>query len=163
MKIRWTVLISFCLGISVAGFARAVADPVNPPQESTTESVFQQELINIQKAFLDALDKGNSEYLKSTVADDFMVVGTNGDTSGKAELVRYVQPQERPGPKPFFYDFHVVRLDADCAVVTYNAVFHGAPLDRYQHLSDAWVKQDGQWKLKFEQATINLWSAHDLD
>jgi len=42
-------------------------------------------------------------------------------------------------------------------------VFHGAPLERYQHLSDTWVEQSGAWKLKFQQSTLNLWSAHDLD
>jgi hypothetical protein len=30
-------------------------------------------------------------------------------------------------------------------------------------LSDTWVKQGGQWKLKFQQSTLNLWSSHDLD
>jgi hypothetical protein len=48
-------------------------------------------------------------------------------------------------------------------VVTYKAVFPGSELDKYQHLSDSWVKQNGQWKLKFQQSTLNLWSAHDLD
>jgi len=24
---------------------------------------------------------------------------------------------------------------------------------RYQHISDLWVKQDDQWRLKFQQAT----------
>jgi hypothetical protein len=143
--------------------ALAGAAPVNTPQQAPASSGFEQELINTQKAFLDAIERGDTEYVKNAVADDFIVIGTNGDSSGKAELVHYVHPSEKPEAKPFLYQWHVVELDADCAVVTYNAVYHGAPIDRYQHLSDTWVKQNGQWKLKFEQTTVNLWSAHDLD
>jgi hypothetical protein len=45
------------------------------------------------------------------------------------------------------------------AVVTYDAVVREAPQEdqgappRYQHFSSVWVKQGGQWKLKFHQAT----------
>ncbi len=161
MKIWWSILV--LLAMSVATLALAGGAPVNSPPQASAASSFDQELINTEKAFLDALERGDAEYVKNAVADDFMVIETNGDSSGKSELVHYVRPPEKPEPKPFLYQFHVVQLDSDCAVVTYNAVFHGAPIDRYQHLSDTWVKQDGQWKLKFQQTTVNLWSAHDLD
>lgn len=163
MKIGWSVLTIVCLAMIMTAAALAAEAPVNVPQQASTASAFQQELINTEKAFLDAMERGDAAYVKNAVADDFMVIETNGDASGKAELVHGVKPPEKPGPKPFLYQWHVVQLDSDCAVVTYNAVLHGAPIDRYQHLSDTWVKQDGQWKLKFEQTTVNLWSAHDLD
>ena len=161
MKIRWSVVTIFCLLI-MAGAAVA-AGPINRPQQEPTASSFQQELINTEKAFLDALERGDQQYVKNAVADDFMVIETNGDASGKADLVHAIKAPEKPEPKPLLYQWHVVKLDQDCAVVTYNAVIHGAPIDRYQHLSDTWVKQGGQWKLKFQQTTVNLWSAHDLD
>lgn len=151
------------LAMMMTAVALAGAATVNTPQQVPASSAFEQELINTQKAFLDAVERGDTEYVKKAVADDFMVIGTSGDASGKAELVHYVHPSEKPEAKPFLYQWHVIELDADCAVVTYNAVYHGAPIDRYQHLSDTWVKQNGQWKLKFEQTTVNLWSAHDLD
>lgn len=151
------------LAMMMTAVALAGAATVNTPQQVPASSAFEQELINTQKAFLDAVERGDTEYVRNAVADDFMVIGTSGDASGKAELVHYVHPSEKPEAKPFLYQWHVIELDADCAVVTYNAVYHGAPIDRYQHLSDTWVKQNGQWKLKFEQTTVNLWSAHDLD
>jgi hypothetical protein len=161
MKIRWSVVTIFCLVI-MAGVAVAGA-PTSRPQQEPAASSIQQELINTEKAFLDALERGDQQYVNNAVADDFMIIETNGDASGKADLVHGVKPPEKPEPKPFLYQWHVVELDQDCAVVTYNAVIHGAPIDRYQHLSDTWVKQGGQWKLKFQQTTVNLWSAHDLD
>ena len=159
MRPWWIVFIAFCLVPSVATAARSGALPA--PPESSAASL-DEELMNTQKAFLDALDRGDAAYVRNAVADDFMLIETNGDSSGKAELVRGIKP-EKPGEKPILYDFNVVSLNPDCAVVTYKAVFHGAPIDRYQHLSYTWVKQAGQWKLKFQQATVNLWSAHDLD
>jgi hypothetical protein len=163
MKIRCSVLTIACVVLTMTTVALAGEAPVNTPHQAPAASAFDQELINTEKAFLDAVERGDSEYVKNTVADDFMVIETTGDSSGKAELVHSVRPPQKPEPKPFLYQFHVVQLDSDCAVVTYNAVIHGAPIDRYQHLSDTWVKQGGQWKLKFQQTTVNLWSAHDLD
>lgn len=159
MKIA--VITSFCL-VLAAATAASGASPANTAQESS-QSSFQQELVSAQKAFLEAMARGDAQYLKNTVADDFMSIETNGDSSGKSELVRGIKP-ERPGTKrPILYEFNVVQLDSDCAVVSYKAVLNGAAIDRYQHLSYTWVKQAGQWKLKFQQTTVNLWSAHDLD
>jgi hypothetical protein len=154
------LLILFCVTCVVPLFA-AEPLPTNTPHQQPT--ALQQELIQVQKAFLDAQDRGDAEYVKNAVADDFMVIETNGDGSGKYDLVHSVHPTEHAGPKPILYDFNVVQLDADCAVVSYKAVFPGSQIERYQHRSDTWVKEGGQWKLKFEQATLNLWSAHDLD
>ncbi|HVO60337.1 MAG TPA: nuclear transport factor 2 family protein [Terriglobales bacterium] len=163
MNIRWSVLAPVGMAMMMTAVAAAAGRPVNAPQQASTASAFDQELINTEKAFLDAMERGDAEYIKNAVADDFVVIQTNGDSSGKSELVHYVHPQQKREPKPFLYEWHVVQLDQDCAVVTYNAVLHGAPIDRYQHLSDTWVKQGGQWKLKFQQTTVNLWSAHDID
>lgn len=162
MKICRSATTIACFTVILTAVAVAAKTPTMPQQVPAT-SAFAQELIDNEKAFLDALERGDREYVNKAVADDFMVIETNGDSSGKSELIHFVHPSEKPQAKPFLYQWHVVELDPDCAVVTYNAVIHGAPIDRYQHLSDTWVKQNGQWKLKFQQATVNLWSAHDLD
>jgi len=135
-------------------------DGVTP--QSPTSSI-QQEMIDLQMAFVDAQERGDAEYVASALADDFTSIETNGDSSGKNEFLRDVHPPERPGPSPILYGFKVIELDDACAVVTYNAVFPGKQMERYQHLSDTWVKLGDKWKLKFQQSTLNLWSAHDLD
>ncbi len=153
-------LFALPLCLLLAALAQAAGPAANVSQASNTSPV-QQELIQTEKAFLDALERGDADYVKNAVADDFLLIAPNGDTAGKAEIVD-VRPPERPGPKPILYDFKVVQLDDDCAVVTVNAVFPGGQMERYQHLSNTWVKHGGQWKLKFQQSTLNLWSAHDL-
>jgi hypothetical protein len=162
MKIRRMIAFSFCLSLLLSLLGRAGEANGDTPQQSNQPSV-QQELISVQKAFLDAQQRGDAQYIKNAVADDFMLIETDGNNSGKADFVRDVQPPEHPGLSPILYDFKVVQLDEGCVVVAYKAVFPGSHLERYQHLSGTWVKQAGQWKLKFQQSTLNLWSAHDLD
>jgi hypothetical protein len=139
----------------------AAAELQHPPQPKPLNP-FEQSLVDTQKAFLQAVDRGDAAYVKNAVADDFVVIATNGDTGSKAELVDSVHPSKHEGKPPMLYDFQVVTLSDSAAVVTYKVAAPGGGLDRYQHLSDTWVKQGDQWKLKFEQTTINLWSAHDL-
>lgn len=123
-------------------------------------SASRQELVDLQKAFIAAQERGDAEYVKNAVASGFTAIDTNGDTTDRADFIR-VQPNEKPGESPMVYDFKVVQLDQDCAVVTYNGVFSSNPRERYQHVSDVWVNEDGHWKVKFQQITLNLWSAHD--
>jgi hypothetical protein len=162
MKIQRTGVCVLCLALMPLIAARAGNTSSDAPPQSNP-SAFQQELIRTQKAFQDAQDRGDAEYVRNAVADDFLSVETNGNSTGKKEFVRDIHPSEHPEPSPILYEFDVVQLDEGCAVVTYKAVFPGSQLEKYQHLSDTWVKQAGQWKLKFQQSTLNLWSAHDLD
>lgn len=160
MNLRQMISFAFCLALTLSIFDRA--GEAKTPQQSDV-SAMQQELINTQKAFLDAQARGDVQYVKGAVADDFVFVETNGDSTGKIDLVRGVHAPEHPEPSPILYDFHVVQLDESCAVVSYKAVYPDNHTEKYQHLSDTWVKQGGQWKLKFQQSTLNLWSSHDLD
>lgn len=117
-------------------------------------------LVALQKAFIAARERGDAEYVKNAVANGFTGIETNGNTADRAEFIR-VRPDGKPGESPMLYDFKVIPLGENCAVVTYNGVFSSNPRERYQHVSDVWVNEDGHWKLKFQQITLNLWSAHD--
>lgn len=138
----------------------AAAELAHPPQPKPL-SAFAQQLIDTQKAFLDAIHRGDKNYVQNAVAEDFRGISTNGDTGTKAELVEYVHPSKHEGANPTLYDFEVVPLSDTAAVVMFKLAEPGG-YERYQHISNTWVKDGGQWKLKFEQTTLNLWSAHDL-
>jgi hypothetical protein len=128
--------------------------------QQAAASAFPQELVAVQKEFIAAQERGDAEYLKNAVASGFTGIETNGEKTDRAEFIG-VRPDEKPAESPMLYDFRVIQLDENCAVVTYNGVFPNNPRDRYQHVSDVWVNEDGHWKLKFQQITLNLWSAHD--
>jgi hypothetical protein len=129
-------------------------------QTSKPASALDQRLVDQQKQFLQATDNKNSTAVDRAIADDFRGIGTNGDFYDKSEVVESAQKGTPKDTRA--YDFHVVKLNDDSAVVAYNLIVPGEH-PRYRHMSDTWAKIDGQWKLKFRQITPNLWSASDLD
>jgi hypothetical protein len=142
-----TVLVGVTLALSQAPSSKLV-------------STFDQQLIDQQKQFLQATQAKQTNVVDRAVADDFQGIGTNGDFYDKSEVVESAEkgmPQDTRA-----YDFHVVKLNDDSAVVAYNLIVPGEH-PRYRHMADTWARIDGQWKLKFRQITPNLWSANDLD
>jgi hypothetical protein len=142
-----TVLVSVTLALSQTPSSKPV-------------SAFDQQLIDQQKQFLQATQSKNVTVADRVVADDFQGIATNGDFYDKSEVVESAQKGQPKDTRA--YDFHVVKLNNDSAVVAYNLIVPGEH-PRYRHMADTWAKIDGQWKLKFRQITPNLWSANDLD
>jgi hypothetical protein len=123
-------------------------------------SAFEQQLIDHQKQFLDACLNKNSNLVDLAIADDFKGIQTNGDFYDKGEVVETARTGMPANVRA--YDFVVVKLSDDSAVVAYNLIVPGER-PRYRHMADTWAKIDGQWKLKFRQITPNLWSEKDVD
>jgi hypothetical protein len=123
-------------------------------------SAFEQQLIDHQKQFLDACLNKNSTLVDAAIADDFKGIQTNGDFYDKGEVVETARTGTPANIRA--YDFVVVKLSDDSAVVAYNLIVPGER-PRYRHMADTWAKIDGQWKLKFRQITPNLWSEKDVD
>jgi len=128
-------------------------------QTSKPASAFEQQLIDQQKRFLEASRLKNETTIDRAVADDFQGIETNGDLYDKDELVESAQDVPKGARS---YDFRVVKLTNDSAVVAYNLIVPGEH-PRYRHMADTWAKIDGRWQLKFRQITPNLWSANDLE
>jgi hypothetical protein len=145
----------FLLSIILAATSLACAQTSAKPLSS-----FDQELVNQEKQFFEHLGAKDSPYVNASVSLDFKGVGTNGDFYDRSELIGIAQEGL---PKDWrIYDINVVRLNDSSAVVSYNQIIPRSH-PRYLHMSDTWAKENGQWKLKFQQATPNLWSAQDLD
>ena len=137
------------------------------PQAALTR--FEQSLLDAEKTLINAADRGDVQYVENTLAADFVSVGSNGDTDPRSEFMNGVRAaksestQSKPvEEKTMLYFFRVVPLSEAAAVVSYDIVRPGDH-PRYLHISDAWVQQAGQWKLKFQQATPKIWSAADVD
>jgi ketosteroid isomerase-like protein len=128
---------------------------------------FQKMIGAMDRNLRQAMDSGDLDAVRSAVADDFVGISSNGDTDGKSDLLegaRFAKMAKPPkeDQKPILYFFSVVPLNESAAVITYDEVRPG-DYPRYLHVSHTWVKEGDAWKLKFEQATPNLWSATDLD
>jgi hypothetical protein len=138
----------------------SVTQALSQTPSSKPVSAFEQQLIDQQKQFLQAIQTKNATVVDRAVADDFQGIATNGDFYDRSEVV---ESAEKGMPKDTrAYDFRVFKLNDDSAVVAYNLIVPGEH-PRYRHMADTWARIDGQWKLKFRQITPNLWSANDLD
>ena len=133
--------------------------PASPQSnQAPTGTPLAQSLIAAQKAVIDASTRKDTDFLKRTLTDDFIEVGSNGGTSDKLEFLNDVRTGD--GQPPRIYDMKVVPLNDNAAIVTWSQIDPGGT-PKYVHLSAVWVKQGDRWKLKFQQSTPNVWSAND--
>jgi hypothetical protein len=139
----------FCF--STVAFAQASGNPAKPLTQ------LEQTLISNTNAVPEAQKTKNIDFLKRTLTDDFVAVGSEGKLHDKVETLESAHDGEL---KDFYtYNLRVLPVNDNAAIITYDCVIHMPEGDapgmapRYQHLSDLWVKQDDQWRLKFQQAT----------
>jgi hypothetical protein len=126
---------------------------ISPPLHA--QSALDTQLIASEKSLPEAQKKKDADFFKRVAADDFMEVAIDGHVYDKHDLLLGLSSVNLSDY--YLYNFKVLRLDDNAAVVTYDAVLHmtydGERVPRYQHLSSVWVNQGGEWKLKFHQAT----------
>jgi ketosteroid isomerase-like protein len=142
-----------CLAIFCAAcFAQAA------PQSNDAEA---EGVIAKSKSLYQAVKSKDVQTVKTLLADDFRFVWSDGKEYGKGELLGPAQEgvlHEGVLHDFMFYNPQVTPVGGDSAIVTYNVILSMPEGDdqiapRYQKVSDLWVRQGGEWKLKFEQAT----------
>jgi hypothetical protein len=95
--------------------------------------------------------------IKMLLSDDFDYVGGDGRLHHRDELLGDMQDGTLRDFK--LYEPQAVQIDSGAALLIYNAIVDMREGDdpgmapRYQKVSDLWVKQGSDWRLKFEQAT----------
>ena len=154
MRLPRAAIVLLCCALSIAAAQSSPATPKTP-------SPLEQSLISSEKNLINAKKKDDVAFFKRILADNFSVVGIDGtlmqgqeagDGLGDSDLVELAP-----------YDMKVVVAGDDVAIVTYDAIVREAPQEdqgpppRYQHFSSVWVKQSGEWKLQFHQATAAHW------
>jgi len=135
--------------------APASAATAATPADTRQLSPLEQQLIAFEKAMPEAQKKKDMDFYKRTLTDDFVAVGTDAKIHSRNEILDDLQYIDLVEYRP--YDIQVVQLNDGAAIVTYDVIIQMAKYDedtpRYQHISSIWVKQNDQWKLKFQQAT----------
>ncbi|MBO0912251.1 MAG: nuclear transport factor 2 family protein [Acidobacteria bacterium] len=131
-----------------AAFAQSASHPENDGLE--------RELIAKSNSVLRALKAKDAPSLDQLLTDDFRMVASEGRISGKRELVGAAR--EGTLVNFMFYSPELTPIDRGSALLTYNVIVDmpegdDGPAPRYQKVSNLWVRQEGEWKLKFEQFT----------
>jgi len=118
-------------------------------------SPLEQILIANTKAVPAAWKKKDADFFKRTLTDDFLEVAIDGRVYGKNDVLEGVHMADVQEYSP--YDAQVVPINESAAIVTYDCIVRMTlgeePVPRYQHITDVWVKQGDEWRLKFQQAT----------
>jgi hypothetical protein len=154
MKMRWMICAAFLMASVVSGLAQesALAKALSPVEQS---------LIDSEKSLIAAKKKDDGAAFKRLLSEDFTLVGVDGVLEQGQEAAGELGDSGLLELSP--YDIKVVKVGDGAAIVTYDAVVRKAPEEdqgpppRYQHFSSVWVKQGGEWKLKFHQATAAHW------
>jgi hypothetical protein len=143
-RLTWAAAV---LSLSTLSFAQSVSHSSTPLEDALSANT---------RAIHEAQKTKNADLLKHILSDDFLQVGSEGHLHPRAE---FVDEARDGGLKDYsLYNFKVHSVDENTAIVTYNAIIQMPEGDtgaapRYQILSDLWVKDGENWKLKFQQAT----------
>jgi len=114
-------------------------------------------LVDKTKDLLQARKGKDASVLNQTLARDFMSVGSEGKLHDRAEMIDSAREGELQDYQA--YNLRVIQVNDSTVIVTYDCIIKMPEGDapnmapRYQHISDLWVSEGGEWKLKFQQAT----------
>ena len=160
---RFTLAMVFACSLAAATcWPQAEVARTDAPAESKAPSSLEQRLIANVKELAGASQRNDGDYFKRTLADDFMAVPKNGGTIDRADFLEDILGADKTqeSKQPWLYNIKVIPLSEGAALVTYDEILPGED-PRYRHVSNIWIKQGEQWKLKFQQTTPNLWSIGD--
>ncbi len=151
MKLAHIVCLSLCLAL-VAPCASAQGQQTPQSTGSLVQELMAKsnEVHNLRKS-------KNVSGIKSLLTDDFQYVGGDGRLYQRDALLE--EMQEGALRNFQFYEPRAIQIDSSTALLTYNAILDLREGDepgmapRYQKVSDLWVRQGNDWRLKFEQAT----------
>jgi len=108
------------------------------------------------KSFYEALLRKDAATVKRLTTDNLSIVWSDGKIHDRDALIDTLQ--ETPIQEYTPYKLRVLPVDANSAIVTYDCIIRMPEGDtdiapRYQHVSELWIKQGDDWKLRFEQFT----------
>ena len=122
-----------------------------------------QALASKSKSVLEAIKAKDVQTLNGLLADNFRSIDLAGDIGSRQEMLGAAQAGFI---KDFyFYNPQSFRIGDDSVLVSYNSAItlsdemlaelagDNVAWPRYSKVSDLWVRQGGDWKLKFEQIT----------
>ncbi len=152
MKLSWLICVALLMTLLASAQTPAPAKPL---------AALDQALIANERRLIEAKKKDDATFFKRTLTEDFALVGVDGKLKQGQDAVDELGDSKLLELTP--YDIRVVPVGEHAAIVSYDAIVRKGrsedegPPPRYQHFSSVWVQQDGQWKLKFHQATAAHW------
>lgn len=124
----------------------------------------EQQVIELNRAWADAITKGDAAALERLFGDDIIVTSGSGAIRDKAEEIKDAAPAPDPDfvwTAPFTTEDVRVKIYKDAAVVTglakWGFRYKGQEVNQQRRYTHLYVKQQGQWRIVAQQVSSNLY------
>lgn len=123
------------------------------PQPKLSQA--EQEVRKLEREWLDAYEKRDSDAMNRIVADEFKLTYSNGMVRTKADVIAEIKAGQSSGQTPPKFSTDEVQSSGEGDTVTLTGIFtqrseRGMMRARYK---DVYVKRDGQWQVLSSQLT----------
>ena len=120
----------------------------------------REAVLAADKAWANAIAKGDVPVLQQLFADDFSMISPDGRLKNKAQEIANLQPA--PGTETFYFRTEdvTVRVYGDAAVVIGRAIwkvrYKGKDYDNDRRYTTTYVKLGGRWRAVAQQIAVNI-------
>jgi uncharacterized protein (TIGR02246 family) len=129
-----------------------------------TTSNAEKEILELNRAWAEAVTKGDAATLEKIFSDDVIVTAGNGNLRNKGEEIKDATAGTGPDfawIKPFTTENERVRVYNDAAVVTglvkWAFKYKGQEVNQERRYSHFYVKDKGQWRIVAQHVSGNLY------
>lgn len=140
-----------------------VASSFSSYGQATTANA-EKEILELNRAWAEAVTKGDAATLEKIFSDDVIVTAGNGNLRNKAEEIKDATAGTDPDfawIKPFTTENERVRVYNDAAVVTglvkWAFKYKGQEVNQERRYSHFYVKDKGQWRIVAQQVSSNFY------
>ena len=121
----------------------------------------EQELRDLERAWLDAYDNNDAAAMKRILADNFTITYENGAVLDKKQTLANLRPGAPKDPNARQYtEDSVVRVYGNAAVITGRYINKRRDGDkeivRESRYTDTYLKRQGRWQVVASHLTTNL-------
>jgi uncharacterized protein (TIGR02246 family) len=144
----------FALVLLAAGLGASAAAPARAQESARPGKDAAQEVLQLERAWLDAYERYDAKAMDEIVADDFQITFPDGSTQGKAQVMEMVRRAPGAGAPTVKFRTENVRarvFGADTVVLSGRVVSEytrGAETMRQeQFYTDTYVRLKGRWQV----------------
>lgn len=153
---RRTKSMLLLLGFLVMVGDAAAQTKVKPTKIGKTEA----QLLALDRAWADAIARGDMATIDRLFAPEFMIVSPNGDVKNKQQEINNLKPAPDVTTYYFRSEDTQVCVYKDAAVLTGRAVwkvrYKGRDIDNNRRYTTTYIKRNGRWQVVAQQISGNI-------
>ena len=131
----------FAVGLLLVGFSSG--SQTQPQQSAQAE----QELLKLEREWLDAYLNKDVEAMKRIVADDFLITYSNGSVIDKEETIRRLKSEKKDPNSYHWTEDEKVRFYDRTAIITGRFLWKSKDSRGESLYTDVYVNRNGRWQV----------------